>query len=137
MSDCKSNITEKKFLAFLCALPAYNSSKAVVRLSFTILVCNSVFLSLLVFIVTVSSENENNNLGVIDFIHKAVLLCYMAAPLICTITTQLLGMAGTSTRMLSQFSFQLQQFLKGIRLGLLQLCSIKDGLLLILDLVRH
>lgn|GEM_PF-6643423 len=111
MSDCRSDITEKKFLAFLRALPAYNSSKAVVRLSFTILVCNS-FFSLLVFIVTVSSEDEDYDLGVIDFIHKAVLLCYMAAPLIGTITTQLLGMAGTSARMLSQFGFQLQQFLK-------------------------
>lgn len=44
-------------------------------------------LPLFVFIVTVSCEDENNNLSVVDFIHKAVFLRNMTAPLIGTITT--------------------------------------------------
>ena len=44
-------------------------------------------LSLLVFIVTVSCEDEDNDFGVVDFIHKAVFLRNMTAPLIGTIAT--------------------------------------------------
>ena len=92
---------------------------------------------LFVFVMPVGGEYKDNDLGVVYLIHKAVFLCNMAAPLIGAVAAQLLGVASTCTRMLSQFGFQLQQFFKGIRLGPLQSGSIKDGLLLILDLVRH
>lgn len=92
---------------------------------------------LFVFVMPVGGEDKDNHFRVIYLIYEAVFLRDMAAPLIGAVAAQLLWMACTSARMLTQFGFQLQQFLECIRLGLLQSRSIKDGLFLILDFVRH
>ena len=64
----------------------------------------------------ISCKNDNYNLCIVDFVHKAMFLGNTSAPLSNTISRELFRFASASSRMLPEFSFQLQKLLKGFRL---------------------
>ena len=91
---------------------------------------------LFILVVSVGSEDEDDDFGVVDFVDEAVLLCDTAAPLVAAVAAQLLGMAGAGAGMYSQLGKELYYFLKTVGLAPFQLDDVSLSLVGVSDFVH-
>ena len=70
----------------------------------------NLYLKLFVIVMTVGGENDDKNLGIVDFINQTVFLGNSTTPPISSTSLQLLRLTCASSRVFIEFSDEIQGF---------------------------